>query len=238
MTREAPRPDPPIPRLTAVTVPEAPAVDERRQADGRAGAGRGAAPAPARPPGGRAVVAGVLVAASSAVVALLGGFQRRTDLLTPVAVGPVITTGPYEVTLAPGHGAAPHRRRTSGTSSPPAPRGPRAPRASTRPTGRLGLPLRPRTPPAARSQVEPARSRWATRRASSSQDTLTPGPAAGAVDGDVPLHGATRATRCSWPSSTRSTRRPTSSATRRAGDATNKASTMTLPLEQLPDTKY
>lgn len=46
-----------------------------------------------------AVVAGVLVVVV-AVVALLGGFRQRTDLLTRVPAGSVITTGPYEVTLA------------------------------------------------------------------------------------------------------------------------------------------
>ena len=46
-----------------------------------------------------AIVAGSLVVLVG-VVALLGGFERRTDLLTPVAVGTVISTGPYEVTLA------------------------------------------------------------------------------------------------------------------------------------------
>ena len=46
-----------------------------------------------------AVVVGVLVLVVG-VVALLGGFERRKDLVTPVAVGSVITTGPYEVALA------------------------------------------------------------------------------------------------------------------------------------------
>lgn len=45
-----------------------------------------------------AVVAAALVVLV-AIVALLGGFRARTDLLTPVAVGSVITTGPYEVTI-------------------------------------------------------------------------------------------------------------------------------------------
>ena len=46
-----------------------------------------------------ALVAGVLVLAV-AVVGLLGGFRQRTDLLTRVPAGTLITTGPYEVTLA------------------------------------------------------------------------------------------------------------------------------------------
>jgi len=45
-----------------------------------------------------AAVAGLLVVVV-AVVALLGGFERRTDLITRVAAGSVITTGPYEITL-------------------------------------------------------------------------------------------------------------------------------------------
>ncbi|GAB2592977.1 hypothetical protein [Microlunatus antarcticus] len=46
-----------------------------------------------------AIAAGSLVVLVG-VVALLGGFERRTDLLTPVEPGTVITTGPYEVSLA------------------------------------------------------------------------------------------------------------------------------------------
>ena len=45
-----------------------------------------------------AVVAGAL-AVLVAVVALLGGFGERKDLLTPVAPGSLIVTGPYEVTF-------------------------------------------------------------------------------------------------------------------------------------------
>ena len=44
------------------------------------------------------VVVGVLVLVVAAT-ALLGGFRARTDLLTAVAVGSVISTGPYEVSL-------------------------------------------------------------------------------------------------------------------------------------------
>lgn len=46
-----------------------------------------------------AVVAGALVLVV-AVVALLGGFRQRTDLLTRVPAGSSITTGPYEVTFS------------------------------------------------------------------------------------------------------------------------------------------
>lgn len=94
----------PIPRLTAVTDPgtaptgeqeadvrDLEGADEREQAEARLRLRRGRMIT--------AVVVGALVLVVG-VVALLGGFQRRTDLLTPVAVGSVITTGPYEVTLA------------------------------------------------------------------------------------------------------------------------------------------
>lgn len=53
-----------------------------------------------------AVVVGALVVVVG-VVALLGGFGRRTDLLTPVAAGSLISTGPYEVTLE--HATVQHR---------------------------------------------------------------------------------------------------------------------------------
>ena len=46
-----------------------------------------------------AAVALGVVAALVGVVALLGGFARRTDLLTPVAAGSVVVTGPYAVTF-------------------------------------------------------------------------------------------------------------------------------------------
>ena len=45
------------------------------------------------------VVIAVLVVVVG-VVALLGGLRTRTDRLVPVAVGSVVTSGPYEVTLA------------------------------------------------------------------------------------------------------------------------------------------
>lgn len=45
-----------------------------------------------------AAVVGVLVLVLG-VVALLGGFRARTDLLTPVTAGSLIVSGPYEVTL-------------------------------------------------------------------------------------------------------------------------------------------
>lgn len=88
-----------IPRLSAVTVPEAAAVGEQeadeREADERVEArlrlGRGRLVT--------AVVVGTLVLLVG-VVALLGGFRQRTDLLTPVVTGSVVATGPYEVTIA------------------------------------------------------------------------------------------------------------------------------------------
>lgn len=95
MTRRRPPPTRPIPRLTAVTVTEA-ATADAQEADERA-----RAEALLRLRRGRlatAIVAGTLVVLVG-VVALLGGFRPRTDQLTRVAVGSVITTGPYEVTL-------------------------------------------------------------------------------------------------------------------------------------------
>lgn len=98
------RPTPADPRLTAVTLPVPQrdvgpdagasgeeAVDAEREAD----------EARARLRRGRMITAGVaaVLVVVVAVVALLGGFERRTDLITPVAVGSVITTGPYEITL-------------------------------------------------------------------------------------------------------------------------------------------
>jgi hypothetical protein len=85
-----------IPRLRFVTTPQAAeageldAADEQARAEARLRLRRGRI--------ATAVVAGVL-ALIVALVALLGGFHERTDLLTPVAPGSVISTGPYEVTL-------------------------------------------------------------------------------------------------------------------------------------------
>jgi hypothetical protein len=78
-----------------VTVTEAAAVEDPEAAE------RARAEASLRLRRGRlatAIVAGTLVVIVGGV-ALLGGFRERTDQLTPVAVGSVIATGPYEVTL-------------------------------------------------------------------------------------------------------------------------------------------
>lgn len=50
---------------------------------------------------GRLVAGGIAAGLTLVVglVALLGGFGRRTDLITPVPAGSLITTGPYEVTV-------------------------------------------------------------------------------------------------------------------------------------------
>lgn len=104
MTRRRPPWTRPIPRLTAVTVPDAAPVD-RAGVDGPGADQRALdeqTEARVRLRRGRlatAIVAGVLVVLVG-VVALLGGFERRTDLLSPVDVGSVISTGPYEVTFA------------------------------------------------------------------------------------------------------------------------------------------
>ena len=110
MTRRRAPQTRPIPRLTAVTVPETAPVDgqgpdqqvpDAQELDAQAEE-RARAEARLRLRRGRlatAIVAGTLVVLVG-VVALLGGFERRTDLLTPVDPGTVITTGPYEVSLA------------------------------------------------------------------------------------------------------------------------------------------
>ena len=60
--------------------------------------------APTAPPRRRALPSGALWALVAAVLValvvltwVLGGFERRTDLLRPTAVGTLVTTGPYEL---------------------------------------------------------------------------------------------------------------------------------------------
>ena len=95
MTPEPASPDPADPYTDAVTVPRAAEVDEQEAEE------RAREDARLRLRRGRLVTA--VVAASLvlvvAVVALLGGFRERTDLLTRVPAGSLITSGPYEVTL-------------------------------------------------------------------------------------------------------------------------------------------
>lgn len=111
------RPTRGFPRLLAVTTTGSAAVAEAPDgADGTVDAEvdaareeRARAEARARLRRGRlitAVVVGVLVLVVG-VVALLGGLRPRTDLLTPVTAGAVITSGPYEVTLE--HATVQHR---------------------------------------------------------------------------------------------------------------------------------
>ena len=78
------------PTAAAPDVVDEQAKDEQAQAEARARLRRG-----------RIVVAAVaaVVVVVVGVVALLGGFKQRTDLLTPVAPGSVIATGPFEVTF-------------------------------------------------------------------------------------------------------------------------------------------
>lgn len=79
------------PSAQADAAAEAEAAEEQERAEAAARLRRGRI--------ATAVVVGVLVLAVG-VVALLGGFERRQDLITRVPAGSVITTGPYEVTLA------------------------------------------------------------------------------------------------------------------------------------------
>ena len=90
--RSRPAATPPIPRLTAVTTPEAAEVGERDADD---------AQARLLLRRGRIVTASVAAAlvVLVGVVALFGGFRARTDQLTTVPAGTLIATGPYEVTL-------------------------------------------------------------------------------------------------------------------------------------------
>lgn len=178
-----------------------------------------------------AVVAGVLVLAV-AVVALLGGFRQRTDLLTRVPVGTMITTGPYEVTLT--RATVQHRTdaeewevvasgtvRTTGTTS------------IDPPSGDAGF-LFARS--AAGGEVRSSRSiTLGDPVGSESQDTLTPGLP------PVP-----------WSVSFRYDAAPGDELLLAVDDQeyttaylfgddkswvnTNRASTMVLPLEPLPDT--
>ena len=73
-------------------------------------------PAPAAPTRRRslppAAAWGLVAAALVAVVALmwvLGGFERRTDLIRPAAVGSLVSTGPYELRFS---GATAQQRTT------------------------------------------------------------------------------------------------------------------------------
>jgi hypothetical protein len=97
VTRRPAPSDPTIPRLGAVTVPEAaaPEVPGSDAQDSEAQEAR------LRLRRGRVVTAVVAAALVLVVglVALLGGFRQRQDLFTPVPVGSVITTGPFEVTI-------------------------------------------------------------------------------------------------------------------------------------------
>ena len=95
MARGPTRTDPPIPRLTAVTVPDA-AADEHDTAGGLA-----ATEAVLRLRRSRVVAVAVAAALGVVVgvVALLGGVAERVGALTPVAPGALIRSGPFELTL-------------------------------------------------------------------------------------------------------------------------------------------
>ena len=180
-----------------------------------------------------AVVAGVLVLVVAGV-GLLGGFRQRTDLLTRVPVGTVITTGPYEVTFA--RATVQHRTdddewdvvasgtaRTTGTTS------------IDPDSGDSGF-LFARD--AAGGEVASSRSiTLGDPTGSSSQDTLTPGLP------PVP-----------WSATFRFAAAPRGEVLVAVFDQEyetaylfgdekswvtgKRASTMVLPLEALPDTKY
>lgn len=213
-----------------MTVPEAAAV-EAREADERA-----RAEALLRLRRGRlatAIVAGTVVLVVG-VVALLGGFERRTDLLTPVAPGSLIVSGPYEVTLT--RATVQHRvsskewavvasgtARTTGTTS-------IEPQAGE--SGFVGA----KSVSGGEVQVSDT-VQVGTTAGFRSQDNLTPGLPA-----------------VSWSVTFRFTSPPGDTVLLAVFDQeyttpylfsseegwrpTRKASTFTLPLEKLPDTKY
>jgi hypothetical protein len=180
-----------------------------------------------------AVVAGVLVLAVAAV-ALLGGFRQRTDLLTRVPAGTVITTGPYEVTLA--RATVQHRTdddewevvasgtiRTTGTAS------------IDPPSGDSGF-LFARS--AAGGEVRSSRSVTLGAPAGlDSQDTLTPGlpPVPWSVTFRYDVDPGAELLLAVYDQEY--------TTAYLFGDEktwvnTNQASTTILPLEPLPDTKY
>lgn len=232
--------DLPIPRLTAVTVPEAtpvdgqevdgqevdePEVDERAGAEARLRLRRGRV--------ATAMVAGALVVLVGAV-ALLGGFERRTDLLTPVTAGSVIVTGPYEVTLA----TATVQRRTSSAEWDVVATG------TARTTGTTSI-----DPPSGDSGFVFARP--AAGRETQSSRTITLGDASATEQQDALTPGLPPVP---WSVSFRFTSPPGDTvlvavlgqeyttpylfSSEEGWRPTNQASTTTLPLRQLPDTKY
>ena len=180
-----------------------------------------------------AVVVGVLVLVVG-VVALLGGFRRRTDLLTPVAVGAVISTGPYEVTLA----SATVQHKTSSGEWDVVASGTALTTGGTsiRPTlGDSGFVF---ARGVGGDDVQGASSiALGATSDFQNQDTLTPGLPAVPWTVTFTFHGAPGdALRVAVFDQAYTT--PYLFSSEEGWRATNKASTFTLPLEQLPDSTY
>lgn len=229
----------PIPRLTAVTVPDAAAPPQQEAGPPDADAlfeERARDEARLRLRRGRlvtAVVAGVVVVVVG-VVALLGGFERRTDLLVPVAVGSVISTGPYEVTLA----SATLQHRTSGDEWVVVASG------TARTTGDTSI-----DPPSGDAGFVYARSTASGEVQASSSIALGDAADGGSRNSLTPGLPAVP-----WSVSFRFTASPGDHVLLAVFDqeyttpylfsdeegwrSTSKASTFTLPLEKLPDSEY
>lgn len=183
------------------------------------------------------LVTGVVAAALAlvvGVVALLGGFRERTDRLVAVPTGSTITTGPYEVTVA--RATVQHRTSTAQWEV--------VASGTTRTTGTTSI-----DPPVGESGFLYARGSGGevqastrialgdTSTASQTQDALTPGLP------PVP-----------WAVTFRFTSDPGNSvlvvvfdqefttpylfSDEKSWRSTSDASTMTVPLEPLPDTDY
>ena len=245
MTQRPAPADPAIPRLTVVTVPH-PAPTGESGADTREPSDQerpeqeneeqARAEAQLRLRRGRlatAIVAGALVLLVG-VVAQLGGFQRRTDLLRTVAPGSVIATGPYEVVMASAtvqHHAsrgewvvvASGTARTTGTTS------------IEPSTGDSGFVF---ARAGAGDEVQASSSiALSDSTAFSSQDSLTPGlppvPWSVTFRFDTSPGDALFLAVFDQEYTT-----PYLFSSEKGWRSTRKASTMTLPLEHLPDSEY
>ena len=244
VTRRRPQPTRRIPRLTAVTVPETAPVDGQGpvqpvpDAQGLDAQAEERARAEARFRLRRSRVATAVVAGSLVVlvgvVALLGGFERRTDLLTPVEPGIVITTGPYEVKLA----SATLQHRTSADEWVAVVSGTALTTGATSirpPIGSSGF-LYARS--AAGGEAQPATSiTLGDPDSVQGPGTLTPGlPAVPwTVTFRFPTSPGDRLLVAVFEQEFTT---PYLFSDEEGWRATSKASTMTLPLEQLPESKY
>lgn len=180
-----------------------------------------------------AVVAGALVLVVG-VVALLGGFRERTDRLVAVPVGSTIVTGPYEVTVA----RATVQHRTSSAQWEVVASG------TARTTGTTSI-----DPPVGDAGFLYARGEGGEVQASTgialgdtstvgqTQDALTPGlpPVPWAVTFRFTSDPGNRAFVAVFDQEYTT---PYLFSDEKSWRSTSDASTMTVPLEPLPDTDY